>query len=100
MKKFLKSAGLPIGVFALAIGSAFATNAMKNVQLNSTDRIGHYELDSDNEFSCVQTNITCSTISDGPICTWYDAVNNQERTLYEKDELTMQCPTVLYQKQP
>ncbi|MDM1530747.1 DUF6520 family protein [Myroides odoratimimus] len=78
MKKFLKSAGLPIGVFALAIGSAFATNVVKNAQ---TIVPGYQKID---ELGLVCDEKTmCSIVGDEP-CTWTDA-SNIEHTLYDKE---------------
>ncbi|MDR2223130.1 MAG: DUF6520 family protein [Flavobacteriaceae bacterium] len=93
MKKFLKSAGLPIGVFALAIGSAFATNAMKSSNLFATEQ-GYQKLDSDG-LSCVP-QIDCSTIQ-GPACTWKDA-QNITHNLFGMQEVAGQtvCTKVLY----
>lgn len=100
MKKFLKSAGLPIGVFALAIGSAFATNAMKNAEMQTTDRVGYIQLDN-NMYHCEIKNVTCST-SGIEICTWRDAVTNQDIQLYELDSTDPAatfCSTKLFKKQ-
>ncbi|WP_158210630.1 DUF6520 family protein [Myroides phaeus] len=77
MRKFLKSAGLPIGVFALAIGSAFATNAMKNV--NPDRVIGYQQLDSE-ELTCVK-KIECAVLG-SQVCTWNDPVTNLDHNLY------------------
>lgn len=100
MKKFLKSAGLPIGVFALAIGSAFATNAMKNAEMQTTDRVGYIQLDN-NMYHCEIKNVTCSTIN-GPLCSWFDAINNKDVQLYELDSTDPAatfCSTKLFKKQ-
>ncbi|MDM1501241.1 hypothetical protein HX071_03370 [Myroides marinus] len=76
MKKFLKSAGLPIGVFALAIGSAFATNAMKNVDPLIED--GYIQIDG------VETNcdfkMKCQTFGNEK-CTWQESPT-KAHTLY------------------
>ncbi|MDM1352199.1 DUF6520 family protein [Myroides marinus] len=65
MKRFLKSAGLPIGVFALAIGSAFATNAMKN---SFTLEQGYQKIDEIG-LEC-EPKVMCSTEFDAQLCTW------------------------------
>ncbi|MCA4808019.1 hypothetical protein HX038_16580 [Myroides odoratimimus] len=75
MKRFLKSAGLPIGVFALAIGSAFATNAMKNTFATEP---GYQKIDEDG-LECFDPKVMCSTI-EGPVCTWDDGTTTH--TLY------------------
>lgn len=65
MKKFLKLAGLPIGVFALAIGSAFATNAMKS----SLAIVPGYQKIDENGLECFDPKVMCDT--GGTIaCTW------------------------------
>lgn len=72
MKKFLKTAGLPIGVFALAISAAFATNAMNNSAIRLAS--DYYYQNSD-EYSCIKVDeqLNCSEINTGIICTWEDA---------------------------
>ncbi|KUF46478.1 hypothetical protein AS361_04915 [Myroides marinus] len=65
MKRFLKSAGLPIGVFALAIGSAFATNAMKSSQLS----VPAYQKIDSNGLVCTPREATCD-IEGAVTCTW------------------------------
>ncbi|MEC4028745.1 DUF6520 family protein [Myroides odoratimimus] len=65
MKKFLKSAGLPIAVFALAIGSAFATNAMKNT-LSVVQ--GYQQIDGIG-LEC-EPRVICDTNPSDLICTW------------------------------
>lgn len=69
MKKFLKSASMPILVFGLAIGGAFATNAMKNVQATEP---GYQKLDNDG-LVCTE-RIMCDS-GPGPVCTWDDGIN-------------------------
>ncbi|MDM1457306.1 hypothetical protein HX025_11690 [Myroides odoratimimus] len=93
MKKFLKSAGLPIGVFALAIGSAFATNAMKSPL---AIELGYQKIDEDG-FECFDPVITCSTV-EGPVCTWNDGTTTH--TLYGKHTVSnvgTVCTKPLYQ---
>ncbi|MDM1094910.1 MULTISPECIES: DUF6520 family protein [Myroides] len=78
MKRFLKSAGLPIGVFALAIGSAFATNAMKNTL---SVEPGYQRIDSQG-LECDDPEVMCD--SQGTVtCTWKDA-SNITHNLYGK----------------
>ncbi len=99
MKKFLKNAGLQIGVFALAIGAAFATNAMKNAEMQVTDRIGYIQVNND-KYHCENKNVMCSTAGI-VLCTWYDAVNNKNVQLYELDSSNPTatfCSEPLYQK--
>ncbi|MEK6449976.1 MULTISPECIES: DUF6520 family protein [unclassified Myroides] len=96
MRKFLKSAGLPIGVFALAIGSAFATNAMKNVDPN--EREGYY-LDENAPVVCMNSEQNCSVINSGILCTWTDENDplEKEHALFELEGTT--CSKPLYQRQ-
>lgn len=96
MKSFLKSAGLPIGVFALAIGSAFATNAIKDSKLFATED-GYQKLDSQG-VSCVKI-MDCSTVF-GPTCTWEEAPDVVHQ-LYGKQKVGSQtlCTKALYRIQ-
>lgn len=80
MKKFLKSAGLPILVFGLAIGGAFATNAMKNVQ---TLVPGYQKIDSQG-LECFDPEVMCSTEFSEELCTWTDA-SDIDHPLYDKE---------------
>lgn len=80
MKRFLKSAGLPIGVFALAIGSAFATNGMKNSKF-FVDETAYQKMDIEGAV-CIERS-QCNTV-DSKICTWTDPVTNLEHPLYGK----------------
>lgn len=80
MKKFLKSAGLPIGVFALAIGGAFATNAIKNSQL-FVDEAAFQKMDT-NGSVCIEKR-QCNT-TDSKVCTWVDPSTAIEHPLYGK----------------
>ncbi|AJH14482.1 DUF6520 family protein [Myroides profundi] len=72
MKRFLKSAGLPIGVFALAIGSAFATNAMKN---NALTVPAYQQIDSKG-VTCTPRIASCD-INGSEACTWEEAPSLQ-----------------------
>lgn len=96
MKKFLKSAGLPIGVFALAIGSAFATNAIKSSNLFATED-GYQKLDSQG-VNCVKI-MDCSTVF-GPTCTWEESPGVVHQ-LYGKQQVENQtlCTKILYKIQ-
>lgn len=93
MKKILKSAGLPIGVFALAIGSAFATNAFKNV--NPISEPGYQQLNSE-KLTCVERT-ECSDFG-AQVCTWKDPATNLNHNLYRMEEIGGQtvCTTPLY----
>ncbi|MEK6452219.1 MULTISPECIES: DUF6520 family protein [unclassified Myroides] len=90
MKKILKSAGLPIGVFALAIGSAFATNAFKN--LNPNDRVGYY-FDAEAPTQCMPKE-DC-TIIEGATCTWEESAS-VSHNLFELQGTS--CVKKLYKK--
>lgn len=94
MKKNLKSAGLPIGVFALAIGSAFATNAMKNAQ---TIVPAYQKMDNDG-LVCELREATCD-INGTVTCTWIDGSNTYELYAEKFDEElnTTVCTLPLYQ---
>ncbi|WP_010249827.1 DUF6520 family protein [Myroides injenensis] len=99
MKKFLKTAGLPIGVFALAISAAFATNAIKNSEL--ADPIAYYRLNPNDQYSCMKTSESCTTIP-GQICKWVEVPGILEHDLYEisfeSDGITTYCSKPLYRK--
>ncbi|MDM1391142.1 hypothetical protein HX052_14390 [Myroides marinus] len=92
MRKFLKSAGLPIAVFALAIGSAFATNAFKN--LNPNDRVGYY-FDAQAPIQCMP-KVDCTIENTGEICTWSETPLLQHQ-VYELNG-TSECSGILYKK--
>lgn len=70
---------MPILVFGLAIGGAFATNAMKNVQ---TLVPGYQKIDSQG-LECEQKEM-CSTEFSEELCTWTDA-SNIDHPLYDKE---------------
>lgn len=84
MKKFLKSAGLPIGVFALAIGSAFATNAMSNSSLFATHD-AFQKIDS-NGLVCIKQDRCQDTGT--MLCTWLNPETNQNEQLYGKADVS------------
>lgn len=97
MKKFLKTAGLPIGVFALAISAAFATNAMNN----STTRLASdYYYQELNESNCIliPETLDCSEFYSGPVCTWEDTSNAIHNVFaMEKDNNQVEtCTKALY----
>ncbi|WP_163516792.1 DUF6520 family protein [Gelidibacter japonicus] len=96
MKKFLKNAGLRIGVFALAIGAAFATNAMKNSNFAVED--GYQPLDTEG-VTCIK-RAECTDIL-GPVCTWKDPVTNISHELFGMEENNGQtvCTKRLYRIQ-
>lgn len=94
MKKFLKSAGLPIGVFALAIGSAFATNAMKSPL---AIELGYQKID-DEGLECSIPRAMCTTDFNPQLCTW--TVGGTTHTLYGKQTVPVLgtvCTKPLYQ---
>ncbi|GAQ14847.1 hypothetical protein MODO_2539 [Myroides odoratimimus] len=98
MKKFLKSAGLPIGVFALAIGSAFATNAVKNALVLEP---GYQKID-ELGLECNDPKVMCSTEFDTQLCTW--TVGSTTHTLYgeefDSDLNQTVCTKTLYRITP
>lgn len=67
MKKFMKSAGWQIGAFVLAIGAAFATNAMKDTTMFPFEP-GYQRLNV--EATNCQVRIMCDTQNTGVLCTW------------------------------
>ncbi|MDM1405550.1 hypothetical protein HX039_15800 [Myroides marinus] len=96
MKKFLKSAGLPIGVFALAIGSAFATNAMKSPL---AIELGYQKID-DEGLECSIPRAMCSDTGT-VFCTW--TVGTTTHRLYGKQtvpDVGTVCTKTLYQITP
>ncbi|MGG5578131.1 MULTISPECIES: DUF6520 family protein [unclassified Myroides] len=70
MKKFFKTAVMPIAVFVLAIGAAFATNAMKNTLAVVP---GYQKIDSKG-LVCEQKDM-CDT-QGVELCTWFDGSTN------------------------
>lgn len=96
MKKFLKSAGLPIGVFALAIGSAFATNAVKN---SFALEQGYQKIDEDG-LEC-EPRVMCSDTGT-VFCTW--SIGSTTHRVYgeqfNKDLNKTVCTKPLYQINP
>lgn len=97
MKKFIRTTGLSIGVFVLAIGAAFATNAMKDNGTLLADKEGYIQQNS--KYSCLKTNVMCSTI-ESEFCTWEESLGD-EHQLYDltKDSngVTI-CSVPLYKK--
>lgn len=78
MKKFMKTAGWQIGAFVLAIGAAFATNAMKDTAMFPFE-IGYQKLNLD-ATNC-QVRIMCDTQGD-PVCTWLDSTTGIQHQLF------------------
>lgn len=66
MFKFIKTAKLQIAVFVLAIGGAFATNAMSGSATTLVD--GYQRIDSDG-FECSEPLWVCDTTPGEP-CTY------------------------------
>lgn len=99
MRKFLKSAGLPIGVFALAIGSAFATNAMKS---STTTLVPSYYYQNPDRFTCepiADNALSCSEINTGMVCTWTDPSSSLTHQVFDKEldvNNQLVCTKVLY----
>ncbi|MFD0701944.1 DUF6520 family protein [Myroides pelagicus] len=75
MKKFFKTAGLPIAVFALAISAAFATNAINNNE-RLTDPIYpkpyyYHDLLSQECVMINDNNLNCTEVNSGlGLCSW------------------------------
>ncbi|WP_353102804.1 DUF6520 family protein [Myroides odoratus] len=67
MKKFFKTAAMPMAVFAIAIGSAFATNAMKNERMS----VDAYQRMDTQGLVCQEKNEACEITGVEP-CTWFD----------------------------
>lgn len=96
MKQLLKSAGLPIGVFALAIGSAFATNAINSSKTLNTPEA---YIQNNSEYSCIKKDELCSTVNSGTFCMWEEALG-LEHQLYTIDENSTSCTIPLYRVNP
>lgn len=96
MKKFIRTTGLSIGVFVIAIGAAFATNAMKDNGTLLADKEGYIQQNS--KYSCLKKQVMCTTTPTGEFCTW-EELPGQNHRLYDltKDEnnLTI-CSVPLY----
>jgi len=98
MKKFLKSAGLPIGVFALAIGSAFATNAMKKIK--EADPIYpqpyyYHDLVSQQCVMIEDEDLNCTEVNSGlGVCTW------STKNVFGKELGGTACTIQLYNPRP
>ena len=78
MKKFFKTAAMPMAVFAIAIGSAFATNAMKNEQIAEDS---YQKMDSQGVV-CIKKVASCD-INGATVCTWSDGIIDHQ--LYGKE---------------
>lgn len=67
MFKFIKTAKLQIAVFVLAIGGAFATNAMSG---SATTLVNGYQKIDDEGLDCRELPVVCSTIPNDSPCTY------------------------------
>ena len=70
MKKILKTAGWQIGAFVLAIGAAFATNAMKDTTFFALEQ-GYFPMNTEATV-CYNPDVLCDTKDTGSSCTWND----------------------------
>lgn len=68
MKKFMKTAGWQIGAFVLAIGAAFATNAMKGSTMFPFEN-GYLPMNQAATV-CLDPEISCDTQIRAQFCTW------------------------------
>lgn len=98
MKKFMKTAGWQIGAFVLAIGAAFATNAMKDNTMFVTED-GYLPMNT--EATICDYKIESST--DGIVfCTWQDPITLLNHRVYGKitDPLTLKtkCIKTLFKR--
>ncbi|MBB1137971.1 DUF6520 family protein [Myroides sp. WP-1] len=73
MKKFFKTAAMPMAVFAIAIGSAFATNAMKSDKIIE---IAYQKIDAKGVI-CIAKPESCD-ITGSQTCTWFDGITNHQ----------------------
>ncbi|MGG5599618.1 DUF6520 family protein [Myroides sp. C8-3] len=73
MKKFFKTAAMPMAVFAIAIGSAFATNAFKNEQVESA----YQRIDSQG-LTCIVKEESCTPEQTPELCTWFDGASDHD----------------------
>jgi len=85
MKNLFKTASLPIGVFALAICSAFSTNAMKEVI--PVQEMGYQQLNAEG-YTCVKQK-ECANVG-VQVCTWKDPATNLSHDLYGLDKVNNQ----------
>ncbi|KQR91419.1 hypothetical protein ASG01_13675 [Chryseobacterium sp. Leaf180] len=89
MRKLRKIA-LPLAVFALGIGSAYATTA--SVKSGSTVELGYRFDPLAPAEKCQMTEQECSTIPSGDVCTYTDV--SGEHNLFEQG-----CVNTLYKIQ-
>lgn len=68
MKKFMKSAGWQIGAFVLAIGAAFATNAIKESAMFPFE-VGYLPMNTEATI-CYDPNVICDVQIRANVCTW------------------------------
>lgn len=98
MKKFMKTAGWQIGAFVLAIGAAFATNAMKDTTLFATE-MGYLPMNT--EATVCDDKIECSTIIN-ELCTWRNPITSIDHQVFglEADPISglTKCTKKLYIK--
>ncbi len=85
MKPNFKKIALPIGVFAIAVVGAFASNT--GMQPNPNDREGYKEVNN----VCEKANVTCSIIENPQMC----SDGTQDLYLWESDT---QCVKPLFRK--
>lgn len=93
----MKTAGWQIGAFVLAIGAAFATNAMKDNTMFVTED-GYLPMNT--EATVCDKKIECSTIDNGLFCTWKDLTTNINHRIYNKIIVggVTKCTGNLYKK--
>ncbi|MHC5202133.1 DUF6520 family protein [Myroides sp. LJL119] len=95
MFKLIKKARLQIAVFVLAIGGAFATNAMSG---NSLSQVDAYQRIDSQGFDCVVLEFTCDTDGNLP-CTYVTDVGNESVYGLHEDPITQEikCSLPLYE---
>lgn len=96
MKNFIKKAGLQIGVFALAISGAFASNTLNTAAPNELEE-GF--LPSDIFGRVCNVKDVCSTRGN-VLCTWYDPATGITHRLYGMEKVGNQilCTKTLYRR--
>lgn len=96
MKNFIKKAGLQIGVFALAISGAFASNALNTSQANQL-----VEAFLPSEVLGRVCNVKDACLTQGIVlCTWYDPSTSITHRLYGMEKVGNQilCTKTLYRR--
>lgn len=88
MKAMIKKLALPVGVFAVAIAGAFASNLSKQ-PADPNHRDGYKLVDQ----QCIKTELKCTVVNTGQMCE--DSSFNQ---LYEWNGTT--CGIELYKITP